>query len=393
MGRNPLLRKALAVGIILVFIAVNILSVSASIVPADFPSMKSPTPMINLDTTYIEKKNGNDIVWDNYPPIYGWGYSSQYDMAYPWQSQVADDIIFETNIQVTGVHWWGIFFEKYTPWPNPCDFNIIFYGDDGTGNMPTGAGMDDPTSTAIAFYFIPDVLGNLFAIDSFEYNATLPQSFNTTANTKYWIAIQAKVDWPPQWGWYTNGNNPDQLHGPVQGFPLMGHPYWTDLTDGDMAFQLYGGPYIPPSPPKPNLKCTGELSWDDIKPGTTVNGSFQVMNIGEPDSYLNWTIGSCPDWGTWTFTPSSGINLKPDHGAVTVNVEATTPEIKNEEFEGQVKVVNTDNSSDFCIIPVTLTTPLNHDMFYYHYFERLFEQYPHAFPILRYLLEWKSMKV
>ena len=64
----------------------------------------------------------------------------------------------------------------------------------------------------------------------------------------------------------------------------------------------------------PDLECNGSLSWSNIKPGATVHGSFQVMNIGDNDSLLNWTVNNTPTWGTWTFTPSSGESLTPSTG-------------------------------------------------------------------------------
>jgi hypothetical protein len=390
LKRSPkvmdIMKKSLTVVVIFLFLgfvvapSINLIVVKASIGRIQYSDVSS------LDS----------VIWDNYGySSSSSGMASQLDVVYPFNCQVADDFIMETDNRVTGVHWWGCFFGGDPPWPNPTDFNIIFYADDGTGTMPTGAGMEDPTSTALAVYFIPQVNGIFCGPydDWFEYNITLPEQFNITANTKYWIAIQAKLPIPPQWGWLTNGDdNPDQLHLPVAGFPEVYLPYWTELDPwygGDMAFYLIGNPYTPPPTPKPDLDCNGQLSWNDIKPGVTISGSFQIMNIGGPDSHLNWTTVSYPDWGTWTFTPSSGVNLKPDDGAVTVNVDVTAPDIKNEEFEGQVKVVNTDNSSDFCIIPVTLTTPQNHDMFYYPFFARLFELFPYAFPILRQILDNK----
>jgi hypothetical protein len=206
------------------------------------------------------------------------------------------------------------------------------------------------------------------------------------ANQKYWLVVQAALDYPPLWMWATNGNNQNFLSSAVHGFPLIDVPYWTVIEDSDMAFYLIGGPYPPQQPPKPDLGCTGQLSWDKIKPGSTVTGSFQVMNNGESDSHLNWTVESYPDWGTWSFTPSSGINLAPTDGIVIVQVEVTAPSIKNQEFQGQVKIVNTDNSSDFCFIPVTLTTPLNSALLQHPFIQTLFERFPHAFPKLRQLL-------
>ena len=121
--------------------------------------------------------------------------------------------------------------------------------------------------------------------------------------------------------------------------------------------------YVPPqepSPEVPDLDCTGSLSWTNIEPGATVNGSFQVQNVGDAGSLLNWTINtSSISWGTWSYTPESGENLTPEDGQVTVHVSVVAPNQENTEFQGYIRVENRDNSTDFDVIPVYLKTPVN----------------------------------
>jgi len=141
-------------------------------------------------------------------------------------------------------------------------------------------------------------------------------------------------------------------------------------------------------PPKPDLDCEGTLSWTDVKPGKTAGGNFNVSNIGEPFSLLDWEIESYPEWGVWSFDPQNGTDLTPEDDPVTVTVTVTAPDEKNSEFVGDVKIVNIENSSDFCIIDVSLTTPKNKAFnFYMNILMWLFERFPNAFPILRYMLE------
>jgi hypothetical protein len=106
----------------------------------------------------------------------------------------------------------------------------------------------------------------------------------------------------------------------------------------------------------PNLECTGSLSWSHIKPGATVQGSFTVLNSGDPGSHLNWEILSYPDWGTWTFTPSSGTDLS-SGDSVTVQVKVVVPDEENTQFQGDVTIINSDKTADSCVIPVTVKTP------------------------------------
>jgi hypothetical protein len=122
----------------------------------------------------------------------------------------------------------------------------------------------------------------------------------------------------------------------------------------------YIPPEEPPQPPQnntPNLDCTGSLSWSDIKPGATVQGSFQVQNVGDSSSLLNWTVnGSSLTWGTWTFIPMSGEDLTPEEGPMTLQVYVVAPNEKNTEFQGFIQVQNRNNASDFDTIPVNLKT-------------------------------------
>ena len=120
-----------------------------------------------------------------------------------------------------------------------------------------------------------------------------------------------------------------------------------------------GGQGPPDENKTPNLECSGSLSWTDVAPGATVNGSFQVQNVGDDGSLLNWTVNtSLLTWGNWSFTPESGENLTPAEGQVTVHVSVVAPDQKNSNFEGYVRVENRDNVSDFDLVPVALQTPL-----------------------------------
>ena len=110
-------------------------------------------------------------------------------------------------------------------------------------------------------------------------------------------------------------------------------------------------------PPLPDLDCTGELSWSDVEPGTMVTGEFEIENSGDPESLLDWAIESYPEWGIWTFEPDAGLDLTPETSPIAVEVEVVAPDVENEEFSGEIKIVNLEDPGDFCIIPVYLKTP------------------------------------
>ena len=137
------------------------------------------------------------------------------------------------------------------------------------------------------------------------------------------------------------------------------------------------------------LSCNGSLTWVDVKPGATITGSFTVENIGAALTNLSWEITDSPDWGTWTFTPADGNNLTPEEGPVTINVSVIAPEKRNTEFTGQITIVNSKNSSDYDTIPVSLGTPYRpvHSILF-EILQALMERFPHAFPMLRLLLNY-----
>ncbi len=141
-----------------------------------------------------------------------------------------------------------------------------------------------------------------------------------------------------------------------------GTTVWQYNTGGQLFKAVYIPPEAPEPPPQnetaPNLDCSGILSWTDIKPGATVAGNFQIQNIGDNESLLNWTINiSSISWGTWSFNPQSGIRLTPEDGSVTVLATLTAPDEPESDFEGFLRVENINDATDFDIIPVMLSTP------------------------------------
>ncbi len=112
--------------------------------------------------------------------------------------------------------------------------------------------------------------------------------------------------------------------------------------------------FVPNNPPSgPDLGTVGSLSWTNIKPGTTISGSFQVKNIGT--GRINWSINtSLLTWGTWTINPSSGYNYPGSPTLVIVTL--ITPSQPSSNFEGYIRVQNINNPTDYELVPVILTT-------------------------------------
>jgi len=345
--------------------------------PFNLQSHSATSPFMSKTVTSTQPKPMNrDIIWDNGDDDgTGNGISSQNDLVYPFNSQVADDFLLDEAADIEGVQWWGQFWNGAN-YPVTTEFNVIFYADDGTGTMPTGAGLDDPTPTALEVYNFPSVTGTSVGTDRYEYQVTLPTPFSADAGTKYWIAIQWVGTFSDygQWGWVANGANPDQLHESVQGFPMLEMDYWTDTGYGDVAFILYGEGGSQPE--IPDLDCEGSLNWADITPGATVSGTFTVSNVGDAGSLLDWEIQSYPDWGTWTFNPENGVDLTPEDGALSIAVEVVAPMDKETEFTGQIIVVNSDDTSDTCTIEVVLATPVSYQSPLMVFFQRLVQRFP-----------------
>ena len=216
----------------------------------------------------------------------------------------------------------------------------------------------------------------------------ITEPFNQIEGEIYWLVIEMPWAYDLLVGWKTSKDW------------FMDHPVWQSepgmwtMIDGiEFAFVITGEP---PPPPVPNLDCDGDLIWTGIKPGATVTDSFNVSNIGDPLSELDWDITEWPTWGIWTFNPSSGNALKPEDGAVTVQVTVVAPEMvprgiplpypRDTTYTGQVKIVNLDDSTDFCTIDVSLTTPKNKAFNIFPPFLQFLQNHPHMFPILRYLL-------
>jgi hypothetical protein len=465
------MKKRIQVIIILTFLFLSVISLTTFLDGKKISQIESIAPSYTspVNKSFLSPKEcSKNIIWDNFSPSSGSSaLSSQLDIIYPFNSQVADDIMVTNNTQVTGVHWWGVFFGGDPPWPNPCDFNIIFYADDGSGNRPTGAGMDDPTSTALAVYFFPNVTGiPSEPYDSYWYQINLTHPFNFTSNTKYWIAIQAVLNIPPQWGWWSNGDNPDQLHLPVQGFPELGVQYWTDLDPwygGDMAFYLTGHLSTPPSPPIIHGTINGDVNieynfwtdpiidpygdslyirwdWDDgnitdwlgpYSSGSIASASHAWEDPGVYDirAQLKGTGGE----STWsephTITivqnqpPSTPILTGPSQGkrgiSYNYKIESLDPENENISYyidwadgtntgwigpflSGQEQTLshtwnkkgtymikakardNHDQESDWG----TLTVIMPYEPPHFRFFDWLFEQFPHAFPLIRFIFNY-----
>ena len=107
---------------------------------------------------------------------------------------------------------------------------------------------------------------------------------------------------------------------------------------------------------KPDLELTGtKITFNHVRPGETVAEDFTVKNNGDPDSLLDWEIESYPNWGQWTIAPSNGEDLA-DGRTKKVDITVIAPDAELTDYYGQIKVVNKEDSSDYGIVHIDLST-------------------------------------
>ncbi len=126
-----------------------------------------------------------------------------------------------------------------------------------------------------------------------------------------------------------------------------------------------------------DLECTGLLSWTNIQPDSTCSANISISNVGDSGSTLDWEIDSTPSWGTWELTPSYGEGLTPETSPITIVVRVIAPDETNKAFSGEVKIINSNNPSDYENVQVSLSTPK-----YNPYLTILKERFPLLFNLL-----------
>jgi hypothetical protein len=135
-------------------------------------------------------------------------------------------------------------------------------------------------------------------------------------------------------------------------------PYHPVLNPNGLGDQVYDYVLFDPwtTSISAGINCEGSLSWVDVVAGSTLNGVFTVENIGYIYSELNWAVTEWPTWGNWDFQPSSDSGLTPEMGMTSVKVTVTSPNDKNKEFHGNIRVTNMEDPSDYQEMPVYLKT-------------------------------------
>lgn len=133
-----------------------------------------------------------------------------------------------------------------------------------------------------------------------------------------------------------------------------------DANDGTYL-NTVGIRYDGVPPPEPELKVTGTLSWSNVETSSTQTGYLYVENDGETDSLLDWEVdfsySDHPSCVT-SISPSNGNDVDTD-SSIELTIEVKAPSGKQSTSDGGIKFVNKDDSSEYVIKTVSISTPRN----------------------------------
>ncbi len=302
--------------------------------------------------------------------------TSCFDPGYP-----IDYIVYENFWEITDticdIHWWGVSLHfTGSGWvqcdPTGMTFNITFYKDNNgvPGDVVCNYDKISPSITDTGKLYHSTIQAHLYL---FEYDLDPCCQIDNG-----WVSIQSYVTDNDCWFLWMSAQTGDG-----DSLQDLNDGSGPQSTDYDRAIRLTGeGP-----PPVPAICCEGNLLWEEVSPGATVSGTFQLCNCGESGSYLKWQFDSAPSWpgAIWEIEPDSGEGLAAGD-CVTITVNVTAPPDKNTKFEGKIKMINRENASDFCEVDVVLITPKTKTFNIYPFFQIWLEQHPNLFPIIRQVL-------
>jgi hypothetical protein len=184
---------------------------------------------------------GTEWKWEQMPDGQS-GLAAQDDQCYPFLAECADDFMGDGS-NVTGVGWWGVFWNGSPVAPD--GFQITIYLSD-----PDGC-----PGEAICSEFVTDY--NQTAGDPYGYCATLAEACPKADGVSYHVSTTAVFCFPPQWGSATGTGNGQQM---CFRSAFFGFPDWVpgNVVFGvnyDLAFLLYNDGIVP----------TEDASWSSIK--------------------------------------------------------------------------------------------------------------------------------
>jgi hypothetical protein len=297
--------------------------------------------------------------------------AAQYDAAGAFDTYQADDFHFDEPTEVCDVHWiggyWGTNYQQ-----GAFDWCISFWMDDGSGNAPQGSDPYNPTYAGPYCYTWDQITKELIEDTGtsiyYELSVDLPENIPFEACQKFWISIWGQGAFPPQSGW---GYHQTFLLTPaVWGSVYFGIPFWTPGVDVlgydfDMCFQLTTkAEPEPPTAPIIDGPASGGY-------GVEICWTFHSddANGDQVQYYIDWGDG---ETSTTDFYPP----------CVPVEVCHTYAETGDYIITAYAKD-DTGLTGDSTEFPVNIPRAR---ALYHPLLLRLFERFPNAFPILKFIL-------
>lgn len=147
--------------------------------------------------------------------------------------------------------------------------------------------------------------------------------------------------------------------------------FWDPEYNVDLCFETYGYNLEL----NPDLETIGSLKWTEkIKPGSTIQGNFSILNVGDPNSKLNWIIEENLDWGEININPKNGYNLTPEDGEIIIQVTIIVPDEPKSTFNGTLNVINAENSNDYETVEISITTKMIKENNYFSLIKNFFKR-------------------
>jgi len=277
---------------------------------------------------------------------YSWSYNEGYCSAV-----ALADVNGDSNLDLATGAWW--------------DSARIFLNEGN--NIPTSPSWNSQYSTVIEKIVFGDVGPNLKEQNFIE-------NFNPDGDRKLFYLTHKQIQrinsitvddveldpseytYSREHGWFTVYNVPTDSIEVEYVYSNSQDMIITNWDDDEGNFLYYNQLF------EENLDCIGDLNWLEVEIGSTVNGEFTIQNIGLEGSELDWEISEWPEWGTWSFDPQNGLDLTPETGEIIIDVEVVAPMETEQEFTGEIKIVNTNNPFDYCTINAVLITPKSQEI-------------------------------
>ena len=274
------------------------------------------------------------------------------------------------------------YFECYNIFGDPSVIIGVSWSGGGSGGgggndiivIPPRVGISNPSNYG--------VVSGIVNISGYAYDlgGQIKYVFVKIGN-KSWVEVDGKNDWNIVWDTTTVPDGKIVIS--AVSINKKGHQSAVDCITLEVK-------NIPDPEPQlySDLHCNGSISWTNIKPNIFIYDDFTLENIGDEGSFLNWEVTEYPeDWGTWAINPSSGVNLTLENGKINIRVSVLTPEEPEQNFTGEIKIINKDDPNDYDIIPVYLTTSKNKKIDISSIIQQFLNNHPYMFPILRKLLD------